>query len=88
VFCRAGILKRLPDISITDDLIEETKEANQCKMFPTVALQASTVAAACEKVLTMVNEDDRIIIFGSFYTVAEAMQFFEKVNNNGVEFVA
>ncbi len=81
-------LKRLPDISVTDDLIEETKEANQCKMFPTVALQASSVTAACEKVLTMVNENDRIIIFGSFYTVAEAMQFFEKVNNNGMEPVA
>ena len=79
--------KLLPDILISDDLIEKTKETNQCKMFPTVAMQASSVTAACEKVLTMVNEDDRIIIFGSFYTVAEAMQFFDKVNNNGVESV-
>ena len=79
--------KLLPDISISENLIGETKEANQCKMLPTVAMQASSVTAACEKVLTMVNEDDRIIIFGSFYTVAEAIQFFDKVNNNDVESV-
>ena len=77
----------LPDILISNDLIGKTKATNQCKMFPAVAMQASSVTAACEKVLTMVNEGDRIIIFGSFYTVAEAMQFFDKVNNNDVESV-
>lgn len=81
--------KSLPDTLISNDLIGKTKEANQCKMFPTVAMQASSVTTACDKVLTMINEGDRIIIFGSFYTVAEAMQFFDKVNdNNDVEFVS
>ena len=37
---------------------------------------ASTVATACEQALTAAGKNDRIIIFGSFYTVAEAMQFF------------
>jgi dihydrofolate synthase/folylpolyglutamate synthase len=37
---------------------------------------ARTVAAACEMALAAAGEKDRIIIFGSFHTVAEAMQFF------------
>ena len=37
---------------------------------------AATVAGACDQALAAATEDDRIIIFGSFYTVAEAMQFF------------
>jgi dihydrofolate synthase / folylpolyglutamate synthase len=37
---------------------------------------ASTVASACEQALAAAADNDRIIIFGSFYTVAEAMQFF------------
>ena len=37
---------------------------------------APTVASACEQALTAADKQDRIIIFGSFYTVAEAMQFF------------
>lgn len=37
---------------------------------------ASTVAGACDQALTAAAKDDRIIIFGSFYTVAEATQFF------------
>jgi len=37
---------------------------------------AATIAEACEQALTTVAEGDRIIIFGSFYTVAEAMRFF------------
>jgi len=50
-----------------------------------VAMQANSVTAACDKVLTMINEDDRIIIFGSFYTVAEAMGFFSEMNVKVVE---
>ena len=37
---------------------------------------APTVAGACEQALAAAADNDRIIIFGSFYTVAEAMQFF------------
>jgi len=37
---------------------------------------ASTVARACEQALAAAGKDDRIIIFGSFYTVAEATRFF------------
>jgi folylpolyglutamate synthase/dihydropteroate synthase len=39
-------------------------------------LLASTVTNACELVLSKAQRDDRIIIFGSFYTVSEAMRFF------------
>jgi dihydrofolate synthase/folylpolyglutamate synthase len=37
---------------------------------------ASTVASACEQALAAATDNDRIIVFGSFYTVAEAMRFF------------
>jgi dihydrofolate synthase/folylpolyglutamate synthase len=37
---------------------------------------ASTVSSACRQALAAAADNDRIIIFGSFYTVAEAMQFF------------
>jgi len=36
-----------------------------------------TVDEACEQARTMATENDRIIIFGSFYTVAEASDFFK-----------
>jgi dihydrofolate synthase/folylpolyglutamate synthase len=36
----------------------------------------STVAEACASALAAAAVEDRIIIFGSFYTVAEAMVFF------------
>lgn len=37
----------------------------------------STVAEACALALAAAASEDRVIIFGSFYTVAEAMVFFE-----------
>ncbi len=37
---------------------------------------ASTVAGACDQALAAAAIDDRVIIFGSFYTVAEAMRYF------------
>lgn len=44
---------------------------------PNVKLSAaSTVALACEQALAAAGKNDRIIIFGSFYTVAEAMRYF------------
>lgn len=39
---------------------------------------ASTVADACEQALAAAAENDRIVIFGSFYTVAEASRFFAR----------
>lgn len=37
---------------------------------------AATVAEACAQALATASDNDRIIVFGSFYTVAAAMQFF------------
>jgi len=58
---------------------------NQCTMLSETVLLATNVAKACELVLSKADETDRIIIFGSFYTVTEAMQFFS-VNNDTSEF--
>jgi len=49
---------------------------NQCTMLSQTVCLAETVAQACELVLSTISDDDRIIIFGSFYTVAEAMHLF------------
>jgi len=38
---------------------------------------AQTVKLACEKVLEQATEDDRVIIFGSFFTASEAIEFFQ-----------
>ena len=37
-----------------------------------------TVTDACEQALAIVTDNDRIIVFGSFYTVAEAITFFNE----------
>ena len=37
---------------------------------------AQTIAEACKRALSSVTTSDRIIIFGSFYAVSEAMQYF------------
>jgi len=39
-----------------------------------------TVQEACKEALTLAEKGDRIIIFGSFYTVADAMTFFNPNN--------
>jgi len=49
---------------------------NQCTMLSENVSLAKTVEKACDLVLSKIDVDDRIIIFGSFYTVAEAMNFF------------
>ena len=49
---------------------------NQCTMLSETVLLAEAVAQACEQVLSKIQPHDRIIIFGSFYTVAEAMNCF------------
>jgi dihydrofolate synthase/folylpolyglutamate synthase len=63
------------DTAINTESIEELR-VNQCTMLTDTVLLAKTVERACKLVLSKVNENDRIIIFGSFYTVAEATQFF------------
>ncbi len=60
---------------------------NQCTMLTDTVLLAETVEKSCRYVLSKINENDRIIIFGSFYTVAEAMKFFSDLNDNSVEFI-
>ncbi|MFW2374495.1 MAG: bifunctional tetrahydrofolate synthase/dihydrofolate synthase [Gammaproteobacteria bacterium] len=39
-----------------------------------------TVAESCERALSMMDEDDRLIVFGSFYTVVEATDYFNGIN--------
>ena len=49
---------------------------NQCTMLSQTQFLAEDVKVACDMVLAKAAIDDRIIIFGSFFTVAEAMRFF------------
>ncbi|MBE9560856.1 MAG: bifunctional folylpolyglutamate synthase/dihydrofolate synthase [Proteobacteria bacterium] len=56
---------------------------NQCTMLSETVLLTSSVEKACDTVLSRVDGNDRVIIFGSFYTVAEAMKSktMMKLNN-------
>jgi dihydrofolate synthase/folylpolyglutamate synthase len=76
-WCFAGLenINRGLDVEALAELGRE-KVKNQC------TIQADTVVEACELVLLKASEDDRIIIFGSFHTVAEAMQFFVQSDND------
>ena len=78
--------------SLPDDFITHTKAViteenrhdlalNQCTMLSETVLLSTSVEKASETVLSKVNDNDRIIIFGSFYTVAEAMKYFSVLNN-------
>lgn len=91
------ILKQLPD-SIrsqqklmmridSEDELRDKLASNQCTILSDTVMLAKTVEKACSLLLSKVNEDDRIIIFGSFYTVAEAMHFFTSLNNDAVELI-
>lgn len=44
-------------------------------------LVCESVAEACVKAQSLATQKDRIIVFGSFYTVSEAMTFFDSGNN-------
>ena len=66
-----AMIENLPDF-----FIKATSQGNQCKMSSGTVLSAKSVKQACALVLSKVNKNDRIVIFGSFYTVAEAMQYF------------
>lgn len=39
-----------------------------------------TVAKSCKHALSKMNKEDRLIVFGSFYTVAEATDYFNGLN--------
>lgn len=41
-----------------------------------------TVTEACMKARTLASENDRIVVFGSFYTVSEAIAYFNRNNGN------
>jgi dihydrofolate synthase/folylpolyglutamate synthase len=49
---------------------------NQCTMLSETVQLAGTVEKACDRVLSKLYADDRVVIFGSFYTVAAAMNYF------------
>lgn len=66
---------------VTTSDIQHDLMANQCTILGNTIMLANTVRKACELVLSRVNKEDRIIIFGSFYTVAEAMQFFSDLDD-------
>ncbi len=81
-WCFAGLgnINRGLSVEALDELGHEMV-INQCTIQPDTVLLAETVARACELVMLKASKDDRVIIFGSFYTVAEAMQFFSKSKN-------
>ena len=71
--------------SLPDDLFAHAKAViteenrhdlalNQCTMLSETVLLTSSVEKACDTVLSKVDDNDRVIIFGSFYTIAEAMK--------------
>jgi dihydrofolate synthase/folylpolyglutamate synthase len=71
-WCLAGLEDVGRGLAV-DSLAELGRESliNQC------TIQAPTVEEACDLVLSKASENDRVIIFGSFYTVAAAMIFFK-----------
>lgn len=64
--------------------LQQDLAANQCTILTDTVMLAESIKKACESVLMQVNKrsnkDDQIIIFGSFYTVSEAMTFFSKLH--------
>jgi folylpolyglutamate synthase/dihydropteroate synthase len=66
-----ALIEKLPET-----FLKATKPANPCKILPTNACMEVSVQQACKWVLSKAKASDRIIIFGSFYTVTQAMQHF------------
>lgn len=64
--------------------IQHDLTLNQCTILGDTLLLASTVKKACELVLSKAGKADRIIIFGSFYTVAQAMQYFTDLDDHAM----
>ena len=71
-WCLAGLSEVSRGLGV-ESLAELGRESliNQC------TIQAPTVEEACELVLSKTSENDQVIIFGSFYTVAAAMIYFQ-----------
>ncbi|VAW51245.1 Dihydrofolate synthase @ Folylpolyglutamate synthase [hydrothermal vent metagenome] len=68
-------------IEITEKNRHDLK-SNQCTMLSETVLLASNVEKACDGVLSKMKENDRLIIFGSFYTVADAIRYFSDPNED------
>jgi dihydrofolate synthase/folylpolyglutamate synthase len=79
-WCLAGLEDVGRGLSV-DALVELGRESliNQC------TIQAPTVEEACDLVLSNTSEKDRVIIFGSFYTVAAAMIYFKIKKDENVQ---
>ncbi len=82
-----AILTQLQDNKIDLDKSHLTKlkqdlVKNQCTILTDTVMLAERVSVACEWVLARASKHDHVIIFGSFYTVAEAMLFFSELNVN------
>lgn len=75
-WCFAGLanITRGLKVEKLSELASEM-EINKC------TIRAETVSDACELVLSKASKNDYVIIFGSFYTASEAMQFFN-INKN------
>ena len=71
----------------TADEMQGESLLNQCTILSDTVLLAKTITDACRLVLSKADENDRIIIFGSFYTVAEAMHFFTGLSDDAVELI-
>lgn len=68
--------KGLQEIAL-DSKLEVELAKNQCTIISPDVMVADTVAHACQAVLDMAEAHDRIIVFGSFYTVTEALNYFQ-----------
>jgi dihydrofolate synthase/folylpolyglutamate synthase len=60
-----------------NEKLESELGKNQCTILSSDVMATDTVAHACKHVLSKAQKGDRIIIFGSFYTVAGAIEFFQ-----------
>jgi len=90
-----ALFEALPGTFFSPERLEISAEnqrelaLNQCTMLTDNArsktvLLVEDVKVACDTVLSKMNKNDRLIIFGSFYTVADAMNYFS-VNQSTVE---
>ena len=87
-FLPAALLNVVQDkIELSESRLNKLQQdlaANQCTILTDTIMLADSVTKACQTVFEQVNaslnKHDRIIIFGSFYTVSEAMTFFSKLH--------
>ncbi len=81
------LLEKLPQAFFHSDLNTATNPQKRCKITQqnaagTNIMQARTVAEACRLVMHRADKNDRVIIFGSFYTVAQAMNYFAGLDSD------